>query len=178
MSRKLFCMVVATILVVSVCMAVYAASGTIRVDIGGIGEVTLYQVGSPEGVGHRLHTQYGGGYVTFDDLLSADLAGWLSERAKDGIKQNTKQGIAAFHGLDEGLYLVVQTGKREGYTAFDPFLVSLPWDGDTWEVDASPKMERESGEIPQTGDAVLPVFGTIMVCITGLTACWLWRKNY
>ena len=178
MSRKLFCMVVATILVVSVCMAVYAASGTIRVDIGGIGEVTLYQVGSPEGIGHRLHTQYGGGYVTFDDVLSEDLAGWLSDRAKNGTTQKSKQGVATFSGLNEGLYLVVQTGKRDGYSVFAPFLVSLPWDGDSWEVDASPKMERESEESPQTGDAILPVFGTIMVCITGLTACWLWRKNY
>ena len=178
MSRKLFCMVVAMIFVVAVVMAVQAVAGTIRVDIGGKGEVAIYPVGEPEGVGYRLYGRYGGGYVTYDDVLSPDLAAWLAENAKNGTVKKTKQGIASFGGLEEGLYLIVQCGKRDGYAMFAPFLVSVPWDGDLWEVDAKPKMEQETAETPQTGDGLIISVGILLTSAAGLSFCWLRRKKY
>ena len=177
MRRKMLCLVLLMILLTVLQTQVWAASGTIRVNIGGMGEVTVYKVGKPEEEGHRLSETYGGGFVTYDDILSPDLAAWLAQRAKGGISRETRQGTAVFTGLEEGLYLVVQTGQREGYYNFSSFLVNLPWDGTLWEIDASPKMEQIPSQTPQTGDGIGMSLGMLVLSLTGLMAMAR-RKRY
>lgn len=173
MRRKLVCLIFTFLLLMTVCISALAATGTVRIDIGGKGEITLYSVGKAEGDGYRLSESYGGGFVTFDDILSPDLAAWLAQRGKNGISQETEQGSAAFTGVEEGLYLVVQTGEREGYYAFNPFLISMPWDGNMWEIDASPKMEQRPTETPQTGEdsGLVPAIGAMILSAIGLAGC-------
>lgn len=178
MRRKLFCMLFAVLMLGVTVLPVSAATGTIRVDIGGKGEVTVYKVGEAEGTGYRLSEQYGGGFATFDDVLSPNLAAWMAQRAEDGISRETELGVAEFGSVEEGLYLVVQSGQREGYDSFSPFLLCLPWDGAMWDVEVTPKMEQSPAETPQTGEgfALLSGAGGMAASLAGLAAC-LARKG-
>ena len=140
------------------CLPVYANTGTIRVDIGGAGEVTLYRVGVPDGQYFRLTDEHGGGLVTFDDILMPELAAWLAARSTGGIIRTTKDGIAEFSGLAEGVYLAVQTDGRS--ITLEPVMIILPWDGDTWNLEIKPEREAATTEIPQTGDRGIVVISS------------------
>ena len=61
------------------------------------------------------------------------------------------------NGEDWGLYLAVETG---GTGEFAPFLISLPWDGDTWNLDVKPERDGIPAEIPQTGDKSVVVISS------------------
>lgn len=163
MGRKWIMLLLLAAMIGVICLPVSSASGTIRVDIGGEGAVTLYRVGSLERDHYRLSDEHGGGSITFDDILSPELAAWLAMRSVGGISRETEQGIAEFTGLAEGLYLAVQTGEREGYACFEPFLISLPWDGETWILDARPQMELLPANTPQTGDRAGVVWSSLIM---------------
>lgn len=152
MKRKMLCAVLILAMLAVIRLPVRANTGTIRVDIGGAGEVTLYRVGILDRDHYRLSDEHGGGEVTFDDVLLPELAAWLAARASGGISRETEAGIAEFTGLSEGLYLAVQTGERLGYEDFAPFLISLPWDGEVWYLDVKPEMYLLPPATPQTGD--------------------------
>lgn len=162
MVRKGLCLLLVMLLGVLV-MPAEASSGAIRVDIGGEGEVTLYRVGILEREHYRLSDEHGGGTVTFDDILLPELAAWLAQRSQGGISRETEQGIAEFTGLSEGLYLAVQTREGENDTRFAPFLISLPWDGDTWILDVRPQMTLPLADTPQTGDRGLLVWSSLFM---------------
>ena len=155
MKRKILCVVLLFSVFGMLCLPAYANTGTIRVDIGGAGEVTLYRVGVFEGDHFRLTDEHGGGLVTFDDVLLPELAAWLSVRSTGGVTRTAKEGIAEFSGLSEGLYLAVPgDGKNV------PILIILPWDGDTWNLDVKPEREVMAAEIPQTGDKSVVVISS------------------
>ena len=144
MRRKMVCLLLVVILFESFCIRVLANSGTIRVNTGTNDEVVLYRVGVLDRDHYRLSDEHGGGKLSFDDILSEDLAAWLARRSQGGISRQTKEGIAQFDGLSEGLYLV------DG--AFAPFFVSLPWDGDTWYLEVKLDSEPLAQDMPKTGD--------------------------
>ena len=146
--RKVLCIVCLIAVCAVLCIPAYANTGSIRIDLGGEGEVILYRVGILEREHYRLSDEHGGGEVTFDDVLRPELAAWLASRASGGISRETREGIAEFTGLSEGLYLAVQTGDG----AFEPFLIILPWDGDTWNLDVKPERISIPEDSPQTGD--------------------------
>lgn len=146
MKRKLLSFVLAVVLLWSFAAGAQAVSGSIRVNVGQEARVSLYLVGSWEDGGYRLLEQYGGGWLSFDDALSEDLAQWMATRAQGGISRETKDGTVKFTDLNEGLYLVVPEGAK-----FRPFFVSLPWDGSVWEMEINPEAEETT---PQTGDYV------------------------
>jgi len=145
MIRKWMCLLFVTVLLAGIGQPVSAAQGSIQVETDADG-VVLYQVGTSEGTGYRLMEMFGGGYLTFDDTLSRELAAWLSSRAACAEKQLPEPGGKIFLGLNEGLYLVC----CEDPEGFDPFLVIIPWDGYYWEVEVDPSV----APVPQTGDAV------------------------
>ena len=147
MGRKMLCVVLLFAMLEMLCLQAYAGTGTIRVDIGGAGEVTLYRVGVMERDQYRLTDEHGGGLVTFDDVLMPELATWLAVRATGGITHSAKDGIVEFSGISEGLYLAVQKGGENA-----PVLIILPWDGDTWNLDVKLEKEVMTQEIPQTAD--------------------------
>ena len=141
------------------CLPASAAEGIIRIHTQGQGEVFLYRVGILEQEHFRLTDEHGGGTVTFDDVLEPELAAWLASRATGGISRETIDGVAEFTGLSEGLYLTVQ--KNLDYA---PFLIILPWDGDTWFLDVKPESKHSSQEVPQTGDRSIVVSSSLVMC--------------
>ncbi len=77
--------------------------------------------------------------------LAASLAAWISEQEEiTGTACDVEEeGSVAITDLEAGLYLfMLQEGSTTSY-AFDPFLVSIPFEGN-YEVDASPKVEVKS----------------------------------
>ena len=61
--------------------------------------------------------------------------------------------MAGFSGLEEGIYLVVQTKAAKGYEMFSPFLISLPMrENGQWkyQVEAMPKIEASVSGKPET----------------------------
>ena len=111
-----------------------------------------------------------------DSLLAAatakKIAAAVPETAVGQEKATDKNGKATFEGLPVGLYLVRQTATA-GYTAMEPFLVTLPGSEDgqwLYEIDASPKtgtVQPDTGttpttkpmgkRLPQTGQLLWPV---------------------
>ena len=158
MRKKILCVMLFMVMCSMLCLQAYAGTGTIRVHIGGAGEVTLYRVGIPDGEFFRLTDEHGGGLVTFDDILAPELAAWLATRSAGGVPRTAKDGIAEFSGLSEGLYLAVQTEGRNGI--IDPVLIILPWDGETWYLDVKPQNEEITEKIPKTWDKGIVVISS------------------
>ena len=148
MKRKLLSCVLAVVLLWGFAEGAQAVSGSITVNVGEQTRVSLYLMGSWEDGGYRLLEQYGGGWLSYDDVLSEDLALWLATRAQGGISRETKGEKVKFTDLNEGLYLVAPDPEN---MVFRPFFVSLPWDGSMWEVEISPELEAST---PETGDFV------------------------
>ena len=166
MRRKLICLLLAIwILMGSVTASAAGETGTIRVLLGQKGKVTLYRVGSFTEGGCRLLKIYGGGELSFDDLLSQDMAQWLAEKAVNGTTKKTVNGTVTFSDVEVGIYLVVHKQAAEGYLPFAPFIITMPWDGDQWNMEAKPKITTE---IPKTGDFVLFPALTMLLSGSGL----------
>lgn len=109
-------------------------------------------------------------------------------------KATDKHGKATFEDLPLGLYLVRQKTAAAGYTAIDPFLVTLPGSEDgqwRYDIDATPKTgavkpdatttpttkPTTGGRLPQTGQLLWPVpvlaAGGIVFFLTG----WLLTRK-
>lgn len=80
----------------------------------------------------------------------AELLTYAEEQAIAGVVATTDdQGVVAFTGLAEGLYMVMQDGMEPGaeaYRDFPPFLISVPQmtqDGESQHAAAYPKTEKE-----------------------------------
>ncbi len=74
--------------------------------------------------------------------LASALADWVETNQPDAgtyYSVNPDNGVVSIPDLSTGLYLLVQnTGSTESYL-FDPFLVSIPYNG-VYDVDAGPKV--------------------------------------
>ena len=124
------------------------------------GEITLYQVAALVIQDNKAGYKYVNGFedcgISLEDLSDSGLAEKLDQKRPDTAcgtaKPVDEQGQVKYTDLEEGLYLLVQTKKSEGYEMIRPFLVSLPMEteyGWNYEVDASPKVETL---IPDTPD--------------------------
>ena len=157
-------------------MAVSAAAtetGSIQIKTTG-GTVGLYKVGQINGQVVRLYEEYGGGIVSEIDILSENLAGWLSERAQNGhIKDTDIWGDTLYDGLSAGLYLVTQPSTPSGQKPFAPFLIVMPWDGNMWEI----VVDLE--QLPQTGSSGVPDLWvwTMGASVLGIGVCMCCRKK-
>ena len=154
MSRRIVAALGVVLLLFSLSLGADAVEGSIRIDLRGGGspisgaQIRVYCVGIPISGGFRLTDAFGGGIITELEVLSPELAVWLSQRASGGWKETTdREGSATFRGLGEGLYLVTQTDSRGGYLPFAPFLITVPWDGVQWVSWLRP---RPSGRSPSS----------------------------
>lgn len=177
MLRRIFNMVALGMVFLLTVSALASHTGSIQVETEG-GTVALYRVGAFEQTYFRLLESYGGGTVTFDETLSPELAQELAAKARGGyVKAADLHGTVVFTDREPGLYLIVQRTTPEGYAPFEPFLISLPWDGDQWEVRTQPKLEAKQ---PTTGDSADPMcwLGMMAISTAGLLGClWLgWEK--
>jgi hypothetical protein len=172
--RRIMVMTIFVSLLLALRLPAFAVqTGSIRIETTG-GTVALYQVGEINGQAVRLFDAYGGGIVGEDDILSANLAAWLNERAQNGhIKDTDLWGDTLFDGLPAGLYLVAQPSTPSGQKPFAPFLIMMPWDGYMWEITVD--ME----ELPQTGGEAIPAMwiGGMAFSAIGIGICMLWRKK-
>lgn len=169
MLRKILCTVFGLlVLMSSICALAAPQSGTIGVMLDREGAVTLHRVGDAGENSYRLLDCYGGMELSFDEILSPDLAAWLAQEVSGGTAQEAVDGLVTFYGLEQGLYLLVQT-SAPGYYPFSPFLVSIPWDGNQWSVEANPKIAELLEELPQTGENSRLFAAMALMLVSGLT---------
>lgn len=142
------------------------------------GAVTLYQVGMKVEDGYRISEGFGGGIIRQTDVDSENLAQWLAETVSmPGTSLLLDaDGTAVFSDLEEGLYMVVQTERMDGFYPIYPVLMTIP-DAESWDV----KIYREPvpvvTEIPRTGQSPIPFLGVLGMILSsaGLLICI--RKN-
>lgn len=177
MIRKLVSILFAATVVLGAGVQANAAEkgGTIHIwlDAGELpvtnGAITLYQVGTPMTDGYRIMDSFGGGIVKEADATSDHLAQWLAEAAgKSGRTAFLDvDGNVVFSDLEEGLYLVVQTERMDGFYTIKPFLVTMPSDGQ-WEVQRSPQTDPIVIDNPQTGQPFAPLLGAMGLVASGV----------
>lgn len=184
--RKTICLLcMAVILIVAAPVAEATENrGSVRVklDAGELpvinGAVTLYQVGVRTEEGYRITEGFGGGIVRQDDTDSDKLAQWLAESAgESGITLLLDaDGNAVFSELEEGLYILVQTERMDGFYPIYPVLLTIPSE-DCWDVQIYREPVPVVTEIPKTGQSPIPFLGVLGMILssTGLLLCN--RKN-
>ena len=154
----------------------------VKLDAGELpvinGAVTIYLVGVPIEGGYRLLDRYGGGIVRAEDVGSRNLAFWLGELTDSGRELLLDvDGRVVFSGVEEGLYLVEQTQRMDGFYPFRAFLAEVPLGG-RWTRRFEPAVSPITDEPPCTGDLTL-YLGTLSMFLTGsgLIACGIWGKR-
>ena len=155
----------------------------IKLDAGELpvtnGAVTMYLVGIRAEDGYQILDRYGGGTVRGEDISSGHLALWLAELA-DGGKSLLLDvdGRVVFSNLEEGLYLVEQTEKMDGFYPFRAFLMTVP-SGGQWDIRKTPAVLPIAPEPPQTGQDFETVLAAAAMVLsgTGLILCWIWEKR-
>ena len=176
------------VLVLLICSPAASASQQgsiqIRLDAGDLavtnGAVTLYQVGSKVADGYRITEGFGGGIIREEDAVSANLAQWLAETA--GETGTTMlldaDGNAVFSGLEEGLYMIVQTERMDGFYPILPILLTLP-DAEQWDVGIYREPVPVVTEIPKTGQSPVPFLGFLGMILSsaGLLICGLKKRR-
>lgn len=166
MSKRIFPLLMAIVLVLSMHVAVFAhdvpdmtRTGSIaitmrhgRETIGG-GTLTMYRVGEifedDGNYGFRPAGDFTDCGESFEDLYSPELAQNLTDFALSNqfsgqTKEIGQDGTVRFSDLELGLYLIVQEQAAEGFSESSPFLISVPKQeagAYIYEVDASPKVE-------------------------------------
>lgn len=150
----------------------------IKLDAGDLavtnGAVTLYQVGYRVEDGYRIAESFGGGIVRQQDAESANLAQWLAESA-DTVGMTMlldADGNAIFSDLEEGLYMLVQTERMDGFYPIRPILLSVPA-AERWHQEVYRQPVPVVTEIPQTGQSPAPFLGILGMILssTGLLLC-------
>lgn len=154
----------------------------VKLDAGELpvtnGAVTMYLVGIRCEDGYRVLDRYGGGILRQEDLDSDHLALWLAELAGGGTCHLLDvEGRVVFSNLEEGLYLLKQTERMDGFYPFRSFLVTVP-EGGQWDLQVSPSVLPIAPEPPKTGD--LQTLLTILAMLLsgmGLIFCLIWEKR-
>ena len=186
--RKIFLLLVGAMCLLMAAPSAVAAENRgsiqIRLDAGDLavtnGAVTLYQVGITTEEGYRITEGFGGGIVRQEDADSGNLAQWLAESAGEtGITMLLDaDGNAVFSNLEEGLYMLVQTERMDGFYPILPMLLTVPCDG-RWDVQEYRNPVPVITEIPKTGQTPAPYFGVLGMILSGsgLILCWKSQKN-
>ena len=145
------------------------------------GAVKLYQVAQQGPEGYLVSDSFGGGLVKPEDALSSSLAQWLAQTAEDGgiTRLLDADGCAEFSRLPDGLYLVVQSEKMDGFYPFEPFLVTIPMDGER-DLQVSPPVFPIVAESPATGQDMQPFLGVAGMVVSGLglALCAMGKRKF
>lgn len=180
--RKLIAALILTVLFTGLIPAAMAAEqyGSVRVKLDAEdlavtnGAVTLYQVGNRVEEGYRITESFGGGIIRQADADSVNLAQWLAESAAEaGITRLLDaDGCAVFSELEEGLYMLVQTERMDGFYPILPILLSVPQES-SWDLEIYKKPVPVVTEIPKTGQSPAPFLGVLgmLLSASGLLLC-------
>ncbi len=116
-------------------------------------KITLYKVADAVSRDGSLHFEFTESFADFngvpeelhDEAIIGRLAGYAAGNNVAGETLLTDgTGSACFEKLTLGLYLVVQSGKAQGYSDCSPFLVSIPSEEEgkmIYDIDATPKTD-------------------------------------
>lgn len=174
----LFCLAACLMIRMPVAAAENRGSLQINLETGDMpvinGAVTLYQVGLKTEEGYQISEDFGGGTVQHNKADSGKLAQWLAASASsNGMPLLLDaDGTAVYSELEEGLYILVQTERIDGFYPIHPVLLTIP-SGEEWNL----KIIREPvpivTEIPQTGQSPIPYFGILGMLLSsaGLFLC-------
>ena len=138
------------------------------------GSVTLYQVGSKTEEGYRITENFGSGIVRMEDADSEKLARWLADTVE--VTGNSMlldaDGTAVFCDLEEGLYMLVQTERIDGFYPINPILLTIPQEG-KWDAKIHRQPVPVVTELPQTGQSPVLFFSILGMVLssTGLLLC-------
>ena len=85
-------------------------------------------------------------------------------------------GNAVFSELEEGLYILVQTQRMDGFYPIYPVLLSVP-EGEIWDVQIYREPVPVVTELPRTGQSPIPFLGILGMCISALGLFLCARKE-
>ena len=113
--------------------------------------------------------------------ITEELANWLVELSEDaqGITQELDvNGCAEFYGLSDGLYLLVQSERMEGFYPFPPLLITLPLDTER-NIQIYPTVAPIVAQNPATGQGAGLFAGLLCMVLSGfgLVLCWTAYKK-
>ena len=157
----------------------------IKLDVGDLpvinGAFTLYRVGAPISDGYRIGEEFGGGFVRQEDALSPHLAQWLSvmeEKTGTEVLLDV-DGNGVFSDLQEGLYLLEQTERTDGFYPVRPLLVTVPSEGKravSLYLEPLPMV----ADSPPTGQDPTPFIGAVglVLSLAGLVMCTGGKKRW
>ena len=184
-------------MVLPLCLAACLLTGIVRVsaaeNLGSIrikleagdtpvinGAVTLYQVGTRTEEGYRITDHFGGGIVRQDETDSRKLAQWLAETVEENGRSLLldADGTAVFSDLEQGLYILVQTERIDGFYPIYPILLTMPQE-EQWDIELYREPIPVVTEIPKTGQSPIPFFGILGMVLSsiGLLLCGKMNKN-
>ena len=180
--RKVIWFLCLSVCVFSLSTAAFAAENRgsigVKLEAGDLpvinGAVTLYQVGIKMEEGYRITEAFGGGMIHQSDADSEKLAQWLAESAEEaGMSMLLDaDGNAFFSELEEGLYMLVQTERIDGFYPIYPVLLTIP-QNDNWDILIHKAPVPVVTELPKTGQSPSPFFGILgmILSATGLLLC-------
>ena len=177
MRRGGMAVILAAVLLVAVTQPALAVGelGSIRVtaEPGMAGStLMLSYVGILWAEGLQLMPEFGGGYVTREDMHSGELAQWLQEQAWEGLERTVdEEGVAMFTGLPEGVYLLYQ---RTG--SMDPVLLRLPEEDGSWMAQIRVTLDPQY-EVPATGQPVTPVLAAMGMVLSAF-GIGIWYESW
>lgn len=168
----------AAVMVISLASPVQAAENTgsiaIKLDAGELavtqGSVTICHAGTITEGGYQLDDNFGGGFVRKEDARSVELVQWLirMDQSPSGISQELDaDGWASVSGLPDGLYLLVQEERMEGFYPFQPFLVELSEEAGR-NIQLNPLVYPIVLELPATGQGAQVFWAMVGMAGSGL----------
>lgn len=174
----LLCLAVFLLAALPVAAADISGSLQVKLEAGDLavvnGTVTLYQVGTRAEEGYRITEGFGGGIVKLEDANSEKLAQWLAETAAEpgDSRLLDADGNALFSELEEGLYMLVQTERIDGFYPIQPILLTIPQE-QQWDVKIFREPVPVVTELPRTGQSPIPFLGILGMILsgTGLLLC-------
>lgn len=116
-------------------------------------EITVYKVADTKVVNNNLGYEFVDEFkncgTSVDDYYKIEFATHIANYIKANNIKGTaiatdRNGVAKFADLSHGIYVGVQTGDVQGYSAFVPFVSALPITTDSrwvYDVDISPKVD-------------------------------------
>ena len=185
MLRALYVSLLLSVLALAASAAEKGGILWVKLDVGDLpvinGSFTLYRVGTPISDGYRIGEEFGGGFVREEDARSPHLAQWLSgmEEKRGTTILLDADGNAVFSELEDGLYLLAQTERTDGFYPVQPLLLTLP-NGGKRDVSLYLEPLPMVADAPPTGQDPTPYIGIIglVISVAGLTFCTSGKRRW
>ena len=85
-------------------------------------------------------------------------------------------GVAVFPDLEEGLYMLIQTERMDGFYPIYPILLTVP-DATAWDIQIHREPVPVVTELPKTGQSPIPFLGVLGMIVSSVGLLLCARKN-